>query len=109
MARAGNDNGGGSATAAAVAAPVEATEAAFAGVHEHLATRVPQHVGVPDRRHDVVERSLLPCHEPGGAGGAYLGSDDNYDTMWSKWQQQVFVETAYAPVAVDKQPADADR
>jgi cytochrome c553 len=31
------------------------------------------------------------CHEPGGAGGAYWGIDNNYLTMLSKWQQEVFI------------------
>ncbi|HEY0193440.1 MAG TPA: hypothetical protein VGC42_20125 [Kofleriaceae bacterium] len=30
------------------------------------------------------------CHEPGGAGGQYLGTGNKYQDMYGKWQQQVF-------------------
>lgn len=30
------------------------------------------------------------CHEPGGAGGIYLGRANNYIDMFNKWQEEVF-------------------
>jgi cytochrome c553 len=35
------------------------------------------------------------CHEPGGAGGAYWGIDNNYQTMLTKWQEQVFITAPF--------------
>jgi hypothetical protein len=35
------------------------------------------------------------CHEPGGAGGAYWGKNNNYMDMLAKWQQQVFITGAF--------------
>jgi hypothetical protein len=35
------------------------------------------------------------CHEPGGAGGAYWGVDNNYLTMLAKWQQEVFITAPF--------------
>ena len=45
------------------------------------------------------------CHEPGGAGGAYWGQEPinnnqpTYLTMWTKWQEQVFITGAFEATA----------
>ena len=35
------------------------------------------------------------CHEPGGAGGAYWGRNNQYLDMLSKWQTEVFITGAF--------------
>jgi hypothetical protein len=44
------------------------------------------------------------CHEPGGAGGAYWGIANNYLTMWTKWQEQVFITGAFEASAQATNP-----
>ena len=44
------------------------------------------------------------CHEPGGAGGAYWGKDNNYLTMLQKWQEQVFITGAFQASAQPTSP-----
>ena len=46
------------------------------------------------------------CHEPGGAGGAYWGTEPNntYLTMLSKWQEEVFITGAFAASAQSTTP-----
>ncbi len=35
------------------------------------------------------------CHEPGGAGGAYWGRNNQYLDMLTKWQEEVFITGAF--------------
>jgi cytochrome c553 len=37
------------------------------------------------------------CHEPGGAGGAYLGRANNYLDMFNKWQEELFFIGVFQP------------
>ena len=47
------------------------------------------------------------CHEPGGAGGAYWGTNPNntYTDMLAKWQQQVFITGPFQAVVQNTSPA----
>jgi hypothetical protein len=49
------------------------------------------------------DQQCSSCHEPGGPGGAYWGTDDNYLAMFQKWQQQVYLLGPYLPSIVNNQ------
>jgi hypothetical protein len=49
------------------------------------------------------EGNCYSCHN-GGAGGAYWDIGSNYDTMWAKWQQEVFITGPYEASASSGTP-----